>query len=168
SSDLDSKSAPRILELDVLRGLAATIIFLFHCSLILPPSERIFNFGVTGVDLFFMISGFVILLTLSRTHHWKDFVGSRFSKLFPTYWVCVSFTAMLIFFRNVYFSTPSSDLFSNYLGNLTMVQRYLGIPNLDEQYWTLEVELLFYFVMLFIFLVRGLNSIEKIGFAALV
>jgi peptidoglycan/LPS O-acetylase OafA/YrhL len=157
----------RIPELDVLRGLAAVIVFLFHCELILPPSRRIFDFGVTGVDLFFMISGFVILLTLEKTNHWKEFVVSRFAKLFPTYWACVSFTAILILFRSMYLSIPVPGLLAGYLGNLTMFQRYAGIANLDEQYWTMEVEMLFYLVMLLVFIKKKLDRIENIGFAGL-
>jgi peptidoglycan/LPS O-acetylase OafA/YrhL len=155
----------RVLELDVLRGLAATMVFLFHCSLILPPSERgMFSLGVTGVDLFFMISGFVILLTLRRTNHWKEFVGNRFVRLFPTYWACVSFTAILIFLGHLYLSTQFGNLLTDFLGNLTMFPRYMDIPFLDEQYWTLEVEMLFYIFMLVVYLLRGLKSIEIIGY----
>lgn len=160
-------SRDRIPELDVLRGLAAVIVFIFHCELTLPPQERIFNFGVTGVDLFFMISGFVILLTLERANHWKEFVINRLAKLFPTYWTCVSFTATLILFRGMYSSIPVPGLLGEYLGNLTMFQRCIGVTNLDEQYWTMEVEMLFYLVMLLVFIGKRLSAIENIGYVSI-
>ncbi|HEY3406358.1 MAG TPA: acyltransferase [Ohtaekwangia sp.] len=156
------KKGIRFEALDSLRGLAAIIVFLFHCALGHSSEIRnVFRFGVTGVDLFFMISGFVILLTLQRTKDWRSFVVGRFAKLYPVYWVIVSFTALLILINQ--FNEPLPTLLTDYLGNLTMIQRYFGIQNLDEQYWTLEVELLFYMLMLVILLSRKLKSIEIIG-----
>jgi hypothetical protein len=45
--------------------------------------------GYRGVDLFFIISGCVILMTLDRTREAGHFVVSRFSRLFPTYWAAM-------------------------------------------------------------------------------
>jgi peptidoglycan/LPS O-acetylase OafA/YrhL len=88
----------RLLELDALRGIAAIAVVCFHLGLSYQEeSHKIFNLGVTGVDLFFIISGFVILMTLEKTKNWQDFIISRASRLYPVYWVCVSLTAALMF-----------------------------------------------------------------------
>jgi peptidoglycan/LPS O-acetylase OafA/YrhL len=161
------KKEIHFFTLDSLRGLAALSVFFFHCELASPHLRNsIFRFGVTGVDLFFMISGFVITLTLRYTNDWWSFLVKRFTKLYPIYWVIVSFTAVLILLKHDDEITP--HLLTDYLGNLTMLQRYFGIPNLDEQYWTLEVEILFYVFILVILLCRGSKSIEPIGTVMLI
>lgn len=148
----------RLLELDALRGLAATAVVLFH--LFQKSGYSFFNFGVTGVDLFFLISGFVIFLTLTKTSNWKSFVVSRFTRLYPTYWVCVSITALLIFLSNQH---TSIDLATQYIANMTMFQHYVKIPHLDFPYWTLTVEMQFYVLMLGLFVLKKLEFIETIG-----
>src|SRR3954471_184909 len=86
--------AARIAELDALRGLAALGVALFHFSLLDPAAGPGFAIGASGVDLFFIISGFVILMTLERTRDWKDFLVGRFSRLYPAYWACVTLAAL--------------------------------------------------------------------------
>ena len=49
-------------------------------------------YGYFGVNLFFIISGFVIFMTLQRTERPMDFVVSRFSRLFPSYWAAIILT----------------------------------------------------------------------------
>ena len=78
----------RIAELDSLRGLAAVSVLVFHLTASyaesLPEQRRGFiNFnvgGMLGVQLFFIISGFVIFMTVERTRRPIDFVWSRFSR----------------------------------------------------------------------------------------
>jgi peptidoglycan/LPS O-acetylase OafA/YrhL len=53
-------------ELDVLRGFAALFVLFFHLTLFRNEAKYGFQLGITGVDLFFMISGFVIF--------WIEFV----------------------------------------------------------------------------------------------
>ncbi|NNU33532.1 acyltransferase [Mucilaginibacter sp. S1162] len=63
---LNASNPNRILELDALRGIAALLVVAFHFNI--PLRDKLsLQWGVTGVDLFFMISGFVILLTLKNT-----------------------------------------------------------------------------------------------------
>ena len=160
----------RLLELDALRGIAALSVVLFHLTDTreLKDLGRIFRFGVTGVNLFFIISGFVIFLTLNNTSSWKDFVFSRFTRLYPTYWTCLSITALLTIV-NAYI-THKSVWFTpiDYLANLTMFQQLFRIPDLDGPYWTLIIELLFYICMLILYTTKKLGKIELIGMIALV
>ncbi len=150
----------RIKELDALRGIAACMVVIFHISLGIREASWQFNVGCMGVDLFFIISGFVILMTLEKCKNWKDFAVSRFSRLYPAYWVCVTITG--IAWWSVH-QIPVHDFIILYFGNMTMFQFYLGILHIDGVYWTLNVELLFYFLMLFLFLTKSLKHIEKIG-----
>lgn len=157
----------RLLELDALRGIAALMVVLFHFTMDRPEMYLGFKYGVTGVDFFFIISGFVIFLTLSSTKNWKDFVISRFSRLYPTYWTVVTFTALMTLIYRLIHSESLSGLLTDYLGNMTMIQYYFKIPNLDEPFWTLLIEMQFYVVMLLVFSLRWLDRILWIGAAGL-
>jgi peptidoglycan/LPS O-acetylase OafA/YrhL len=86
----------RLVEIDALRGVAALAVVLFHYTTHFtklfgasPPPTISFSMGHYGVNLFFIISGFVIFMTLEKTLRPMDFVVSRFSRLFPTYWVAI-------------------------------------------------------------------------------
>ena len=105
----------RIQELDALRGIAAMMVVLYHYttrydqlyehSVSLPFS---FSYGTFFVQLFFIISGFVIFLTLDQTKNSLDFVVSRISRLYPAYW-----TAIVITFLSVQaFGLPGREVSS--------------------------------------------------------
>jgi peptidoglycan/LPS O-acetylase OafA/YrhL len=138
----------RLVEVDALRGLAALAVVLYHYTTrfieINPASgtpSLTFPHGHYGVNLFFIISGFVIFMTLERTRRGMDFVVSRFSRLFPAYWVAVALT----FAVTSTFGLPGFEVSPGQaLGNAIMVHGFLRIPHVDGAYWTLEVELLFY------------------------
>ncbi len=92
-----STSAYRITELDALRGLAALGVVLYHFLTRFQEMygrEHLafwdFNVGGYGVWLFFMLSGYVIFMTLDRTRSLFDFAVGRASRLFPTFWVAVA------------------------------------------------------------------------------
>lgn len=53
----------RYTELDALRGIAALMVVFFHFTMDRPQGQMGFKLGVTGVDLFFIISGFVIFMS---------------------------------------------------------------------------------------------------------
>ena len=76
-----SQNAARVVELDALRGLAALAVVAFHYTTLYGelyghsgPPPLSFGFGNYGVHLFFLISGFVIFMTLERTRSAMDFV----------------------------------------------------------------------------------------------
>ncbi|MBI3950857.1 MAG: acyltransferase [Acidobacteria bacterium] len=157
----------RFLELDVLRGLAALAVVFYHYTTrfneIYGHSENLwgdFPLGLYGVQLFFLISGFVIFMTLERTREALDFVVSRFSRLYPTYW-----TAMILTFVIVSLATlPGRQVSSgDALINLSMIQFLFEAPHVDPVYWTLSVELSFYVIMLALYRAKLLQRIEGIA-----
>lgn len=155
----------RYLELDSLRGIAALMVVFFHFTMGRPEADLGFKLGTTGVDLFFIISGFVIFMSINKVTNSTDFIINRISRLYPTYWFVVTFTFLLImspsFYKNEHIDKMS--LIKYYLGNMTMFQFYLKIPNLDEPYWTLIVEMLFYIGVLSIFRFKLLKRLNIIG-----
>ncbi len=161
-NDTGSKET-RILELDALRGIAALSVVFFHLTMFRPQSRLGFNLGVTGVHLFFLISGFVIFKSIDNSVSWKKFAISRVSRLYPTYWACVTFTFLIILLDTIYHHTYNSDLIYNYFFNLYMVHYYFNVPNLDNAYWTLVIEMLFYILMIVLIIIKQLKRIEMVG-----
>jgi peptidoglycan/LPS O-acetylase OafA/YrhL len=156
----------RFKEIDALRGIAATMVVLFHFTMGRPEAKYGFEVGTTGVDLFFIISGFVIFMSISKVKNGLDFIINRVSRLYPTYWACVSCTAVLFSYQLL--KTTGSlnrDFIIKYFGNITMFQFYLHIPNLDEPYWTMIIEMIFYIGILLLFYFKMLKYINIIGIA---
>ena len=137
---------------------------LFHYTVIIEryvPNFHVkysFTYGYFGVELFFIISGFVIFMSIQRSQTGLDFVVSRFSRLYPTFWVCLSLTFIIGLASPL---TSQNYTVLQYLSNLTMLQEYIKQPNIDGVYWSLTYELGFYFVMLTIFQLKQLKHIEK-------
>lgn len=138
----------RILELDALRGLAALAVVLFHYT---TRYDELFGhadslpaalpWGHYGVDLFFMLSGFVILMTLDRTAATWKFIWGRFSRLYPAYWAAV----FLTFAAVIWFGLPGQEVsLGEAILNTTMIQALLGARHVDGAYWSLQAELIFY------------------------
>lgn len=144
----------RIKELDALRGLAAFAVFLFHFQL--------FDYGYLGVHLFFIISGFVIFLTAKSVKKPSDFVIARFSRLYPTYWVCLFLT-----FAVLYYGRGDVTL-KQLIYNLTMFQAFLGVENVDGAYWSLTEELVFYVIVFSALMLGIINQVKLWAGAMLV
>ena len=156
----------RLYELDALRGLAAFSVVLFHYTYLY--SERYghigtfpfsFGYGQYGVQLFFMISGFVIFLTLKKCKHHYDFIISRSTRIYPAYWVGVLLTAVVV---NQSTFTDLHRTVGEIFLNLTMLQGYFNFRHVDGVYWTLMYELLFYAYMYVIYRLKSLDRIEPI------
>ena len=156
-----SSNHNRLLVLDALRGIAALLVLLFHFSLgHKDTTYPFFRFGVTGVDLFFIISGFVIMMSLERIRFGYEFIINRFCRLFPTYWMCVTLTLIIIMLcAKTYTGSPATVPWAQYFANMTMFQFYLGHKDLDGPYWTMLIEMLFYLVMLTLFYDKALRSV---------
>jgi peptidoglycan/LPS O-acetylase OafA/YrhL len=161
------QSSGRLLELDALRGIAAFSVVIYHFTtyyskvsghkqaLIFP-----FPYGMYGVEIFFIISGFVILMTLNRTKKGLDFIVNRFSRLYPTYWCCVLLTVITTL---IYSPIANTNIVQSVLGNLTMVQYFFGIKDIDGSYWTLGLEMAFYAIMFTLYKTKLLKYLEQIS-----
>jgi peptidoglycan/LPS O-acetylase OafA/YrhL len=117
--------------LDIVRFLSA-IGVLFHHTFG-------FYYGKLGVYLFFIISGFVIYFSLKRGL--KDYVLSRFLRLYPMFWVCAIITYLVTLFYG------DSISIQHFIIGLFMVNSGRMETMIDGSYWTLTFELLFYCYM---------------------
>ena len=144
----------RLYEIDLLRITAALAVVFYHysfsgyaghlTSVAFPALSTVTRYGYLGVDMFFVISGFVVLLSAwGRRPH--QFVISRIVRLYPAYWVAVTVTAIVAV-------TLSHGLFKvtpvQYAANLTMFNSLPNIANVDVVYWTLWAEIRFYALVL--------------------
>ncbi|KSU67248.1 acyltransferase family protein [Arthrobacter sp. NIO-1057] len=149
-------SAPRLGLLDALRITAALFVVFYHYTAwghehwgskapeFWPVLSEFTRYGQLGVQLFFLISGFVILMSLQGKNI-VGFIGSRVGRLYPAYWVAVIAAAVLslVIWPEGNGGRAASDI----LPNLTMFQGAFGVQNLDGVYWTLWVELRFYLLL---------------------
>lgn len=152
-------SSGRFVELDGLRGIAAFSVLAYHFTTFVegdvPPPRLLPSmwWGEYGVQLFFLVSGFVILMSARRAGSVVDFAISRASRLYPVYWLALGVSLTL----SLLFTLPSSGIgWADRIANVTMVQRLLLFDNVDPVYWTLAVEVQFYLlVALVMVLARG-------------
>ncbi|MDI1297046.1 MAG: acyltransferase [bacterium] len=154
----------RLTELDALRGIGALCVLVFHYSTrfheLFPQASHVpFSFpgGNYRVLLFFTISGFAIFFTLDRIGTVADFVVNRFARLYPAYLV-----AMLMTLGIEYLAQATQLLVGPLaiLANLTMLQGFAFLPEVDGAYWTLTVEIAFYFCMVSLWRWIGLKRLE--------
>lgn len=165
-------SKNRIPEIDALRGICAATVMLYHYIVRYDaligfsghpnPAADVNltgfrDWGLMPVYVFFIISGFVIYMTVSRIKTGTQFVVSRASRLFPVYWVAVTLTYLTWKLAPAYaFTVPIKQ----YLINLTMLQTFFMVPSVDGVYWSLGVELAFYFGMWLLVFTGNLNKIR--------
>ncbi len=147
-----SKPAPRLPGLDILRLGAALLVVVYHYafrgglngeflsfSLVQPGSW--IQYFYFGVQLFFIISGFVILWS-AENKNWLDFGIARILRLWPAYVICVSISAaVFVWAGNPLFETS----IWHWLTNLTFFAPAFGQTFMDGVYWTIVLELIFYF-----------------------
>ncbi len=152
----------RLYAIDGIRLLAALMVAVHHyagtnrvdqpgnaiwdrpASDIMPTVFRFASYGWIGVEIFFVISGFVICMSCwGRTP--RQFFVSRVMRLYPAYWFAVLFTTgVLMAVPGVWERLRLREV----LLNLTMLQSGSGVVNVDGVYWTLWSELRFYLLFL--------------------
>jgi peptidoglycan/LPS O-acetylase OafA/YrhL len=110
----DRTAQGRIPELDGLRRTAIVLVLLYHYAYLAPPADptsvlarlqRSCGMGWAGVDLFFVLSGFLIggilLDARSSGSYFETFYARRFFRIIPLYyiWIGINFALTLTAFR---------------------------------------------------------------------
>ncbi|MBT3726091.1 MAG: acyltransferase [Gammaproteobacteria bacterium] len=141
----------RIYWIDNLRGLAAFFVLFQHVfedayPMIFQMGQEVINFGLVGVVLFFLVSGFVIPFSASN-FKLKNYLISRFFRIFPLYWGILTI-ALLLLFVGVLDRSVSGFSFSteNILLNYLLVNEYFHKPFALGVSWTLSIELAWYVI----------------------
>jgi peptidoglycan/LPS O-acetylase OafA/YrhL len=173
---MTTHSTPKITQIQGLRALAAVLVTLFHAKWI--------SGGFIGVDIFYVISGFLITGLLMReidrtgTISFKEFYARRFRRLLPTSFFVLVVTAVLAWFLlpGITRATLGRDVIaaSLYVSNYLFAWWQTDYQNLDAtpspviHYWSLAVEEQFYLVwpiliLSFFILARKLKSKNAIA-----
>jgi peptidoglycan/LPS O-acetylase OafA/YrhL len=165
-------SQARVNEIDLLRFVAAMSVVLFHYSfrgfaadglsvMPYPSLAPVAKYGYLGVELFFMVSGFVILMT-AASGVLRRFVISRLVRLYPAFWVCCTLTfALIITIGNPRFTASIGQ----YMVNMTMLSGAVNVPPIDPVYWSLFVELRFYALVAFVLACGRISQAEPLLWA---
>lgn len=126
-----------------LRALAALSVLAFHIS---EQFGGPFKLGAAGVDVFFVISGFIMwTTTASRPTTPKRFIWRRIVRIVPLYWIITAATALAILARPQFFYDHILTI-GNFAGSLVFVPTLLDgyLHPVVIQGWTLCYEMMFY------------------------
>ncbi|MFG1879004.1 acyltransferase family protein [Sphaerisporangium sp. NPDC049003] len=160
--------------LDALRGIAALIVVFEHSLDALLPEVRgsispWFDFGQYGVLVFFLVSGYVIPVSLERRGSVRGFWITRFFRLYPL-WALVAAIGTVFAVVGVYSTLPaqtSGRPWSSTLAHVTMLQDLLQVPSVVNVFWTLSYEMAFYLLVtaMFVFGVHRASAGTSLTFA---
>jgi peptidoglycan/LPS O-acetylase OafA/YrhL len=166
SSTLVWKVGTHCSQLDGVRGLAILMVTLYRfVKHVDPESHAILSFarrfapiGERGVDLFFVLSGFLItgilLQTKSKDGYFRNFFIRRSLRIFPLYFAALAFCLWLIpaFVSNSDFELPRAEqgYLWTYLTNVRMAWLNSWCFGPLDHFWSLAVEEHFYLVWPFI------------------
>lgn len=137
-------SPPRIQWLDYGRFLSALAVVLFH--------YKIAPRGYLGVDFFFIVSGFVIMMSVHGRSA-GEFAAARVVRLYPGYIFCMTLTALVAILAGEHIGIV------RWIANATMVPNLFGIQAMDGPYWSLGFEIAFYLAV-WLLLLANLRNLE--------
>jgi peptidoglycan/LPS O-acetylase OafA/YrhL len=161
---------PHFRELDGIRGIASLLVFFHHlCNATIAPGNwtpailelrSVFEFGVAGVDIFFVLSGFLItsLLLRDRTRpaYYRDFYWKRILRIVPVYILCL--LAALFFIPHSGGYVLLSALFIANFANVVHVQT-------AGPFWSLAIEEQFYLLWPTVVRRRSVTTLARCALA---
>jgi peptidoglycan/LPS O-acetylase OafA/YrhL len=164
-AELEPKLVPerkRVVELDAIRALAAINLVAFHFTHVYavkygftssPGFE--FPWGKYGVQLFFMLSGLVNAMTLMKKQNAREFLSARFVRICPAFWAVVIINCLVAGLAPL---SAHGITLPQLLANLTIMPNLLGFECIEPVTWTLQIEILFYGVLVLLFLTGALQN----------
>jgi len=159
------KVSARIEALDGLRFIACLMVILYHYFFASPQSGFLpkeyaihaFFFGDFGVDLFFLISGFVISLSSDgRTPF--GFIKSRINRIVPTF---IIFGLIIFIFSISIPMVDPSERIITLLYSFTFFPQVFGYPFFSDIFWTIQCEVTFYIWVYFLMLSNIWGNFKK-------
>ncbi len=145
--------------IQVLRGVASLLVVLLHATINVNENFKtdflgdFFSFGGAGVDIFFVLSGFIITYTsiknLTHSDNVMPFLRRRIVRVFPTYWIIITGFLLLQVFFSSFYKTHYSFNIRNILSTYFLLPGHTMINGVS---WTLTYELFFYFLFTLAFI----------------
>jgi peptidoglycan/LPS O-acetylase OafA/YrhL len=153
-----SSGAPtrRLAWLDALRGFAALCVVYEHFGArVFPGFHRlvlsVFDPGLYGVLVFFLISGYVVPRSLERRGSVRAFWIGRLFRLFPLFGFVILMLLLLHASGLASLNGTNQNTAAAVLSHLFMLNDLLGGPNLLVVIWTLSYEMVFYLLLTALF-----------------
>ncbi|MEO3794579.1 acyltransferase [Nonomuraea sp. B10E15] len=145
----------RLAWLDALRGIGAMAVVAEHMLPWFIPQIRpyFFNIGVYGILVFFLVSGYIIPVSLERHGDVRTFWFSRFFRLYPLYLSVIVVVLALAWWVPVREAVPRDA--SAVAAHATMLLDVVGVGGIADTMWTLSYEMVFYLLVTALFLLRG-------------
>ena len=161
-----------IHSIELLRGIASVMVCFFHLSngnpRFLPPGNTLRqsgSVGWAGVEIFFVISGFIIPYAMfSKNYAVSDilvFLKKRIIRIEPPYLISIVLVIALNFLSTLspfYRGAPFAVNWANAAGHIAYLNAFTGAPWLNDVYWSLAIEFQYYLVIALTF---GLLTSEK-------
>lgn len=155
-----SAATKRFTYIDALRGIAALGVVLVHLRdshhvpaifETLPVAiEWIVSYGHVGVEIFFVLSGFVIAHSMARDnvdfHYVSRYMLRRSARLAPPYWASIAMAMVGLAWAAHYLGSTQVPLpsISDIALHLAYAQGFFGVRAINTVYWTLAMEVQFY------------------------
>jgi exopolysaccharide production protein ExoZ len=161
-----------ILSMEGLRGLAVVLVFFAHYAVLIQPwiavgsvthqiGDQLRSIGHAGVDLFFVLSGYLIYRAMIRRQRpLGDFLGKRILRIYPTF----LFVFVLYLGLSLLFPTQSKIPMGQEAGALYLLQNLLFLPGMVsiEPFivvaWSLSYEFFYYLTIPIFIAALGLRS----------
>jgi len=141
-------------SLDLVRGLAALVVLIYHVDFMFGLRHWLMHGGYLAVDLFFVLSGFVLSLTYGRSIAdgslgIRKYAVARIARLFPLFLAttCVGFVVMTARYRSIYGDFDPANSVKTALFNIFMMPSFVGMYNIKTSFpfnpasWSIFFEL---------------------------
>ena len=145
-----------------MRALASVLVVLYHITSNNADKNQfsflggIFEFGGAGVDIFFVISGFIITytnkLSIQNKKNASVFLERRFLRIYPIYWVIISGFLLVAYSMPQYYNMAFDYSISNVSGTYLLLPGHQMVNGVS---WTLSFELYFYLIFILVFFIRN-------------
>ncbi|WP_165459004.1 acyltransferase family protein [Raoultella ornithinolytica] len=135
-----------MVSIQQLRGIAVLLVVLFHMTTKLRDNgfwDYSFSIGMSGVDIFFTISGFIMMLISNREKTFTTFIVKRIIRIYPVYFIVAAV------FIIMFYSFPEISNSHNLDKKFSLLNTVTLFPldnNIVMVGWTLSYELFFYIV----------------------
>jgi len=144
---LITNARQHLYSADYIRAIASLMVAIFHLG---GKALPILNYGWLGVELFFVLSGFIICWSLPIDYNFRHtgaFIRKRLVRIEPPYLVSI----LLILIINKIFLHQTKIDWKNLLMHLGYINNFWNEPYLNPVYWTLGIEFQYYILIALIF-----------------